>query len=450
MENEKDRRALERKKRNTVLPEDIKIHSHMDELASQKRHTSEEVSAYFPDEIIAELFYMHLHEKYKQSCLIHDYANSGLVLFVYPQLTEEYDYEDDEEANKRIIKNICNCIENNVDMLIISISIIYSPSDTHANLLIYRKQHQTIEVFEPNGGAHGSSEEVHLVSDGYSQLALNINNNLSAEKKITLLQHENVCPIMYYGLQSLESESELQYFEKEGGGYCAAWCLFFAETVLMNPTMTSKEIWNSILKKMHLQPHNDPADYLRYVIRGYIFEIKRAIERQLKIICRRDISYDDFCELQNKEEKGLLTKEEQEMIDLMESNFKTLHSTHVSFSKINPEHFDEKSSMNHMLNSDPQLHSLLTDYRRNPDSEKQSDNAWQNKATMFPKYPPPIETLTKKRSHSDNISYSVQKTKKKKKNPDYLLVRTKEKVIPMKGGKSVKKRRRKKKTKRNK
>lgn len=359
---------------STSSVEENTIHSDMDKL-----YMSSEITAFRGHNILMNLYYTHLLEKYQQNCFIHNLENARIYIY-FPGTS--YNVHDIRHSDI-VINNVCECIENDIEIILIPIVLVFSIGiGAHENLLIYRKRYKTIDVFEPHGKYWENIKMRNWIKNAYSELEKNINKKLHPKYRVNVLQDEdNFCPVLK-GLQYRESCSTLKKFSKEPGGYCAVWSLYFAELVLKNPTMTSREIMVSILKKIRMSRNQN--DYLREIIRGYAVEIKKAIERQVQIISGRNISYDKIVDiLNNKKNK---TKEEQELLEIFESNFETLHALAVQVS--HPNINIEKERINEILETmPPSWHSVLTDYRRTPNKEKQlENNEWGDKPITFPLY----------------------------------------------------------------
>ena len=132
------------------------VHTKLDEL---HKFSSAEILTWCSHMFVQETFYFYLFRKYKQNCI----ANSQIGTHLELKPTVE---KNDNYVNTHMIKSICHCITNNVDILLIPVYISNDDgTDAHANLLIYRKKKSTIELFEPHGQYLGSTEEEHHLFD---------------------------------------------------------------------------------------------------------------------------------------------------------------------------------------------------------------------------------------------------------------------------------------------
>jgi hypothetical protein len=295
-----------------------RIHRTMDELC-----VYEEINKFSGDMILDEIFYFYLYHKYKANCL--SAASDGIDIILCPGDEENTNCINSAASTKTIINNICDCIAKEVEILLIPITLIFRNGSPHANLLIYRGLYGTMEIFEPHGQDFlGDSllfiEQTQIEIDkAYRKLILQINLTLKERdliyKNVRLIKHKNVCPV-YDGLQSIEANCKMKT-PKEGEGYCAVYCMFFAELVLMNPTKTSKQLMEEIF--VRLNELDDPSLYLLKVIRGYVGVIKQIFETKLHIMLGRDdISYEDVIELWNNKNRTL--QEEQLFQHILQTN----------------------------------------------------------------------------------------------------------------------------------
>jgi hypothetical protein len=314
------------------------IHTHMDKLQS-----FDEINAWRGICLFSKIFYMYLYHKYNQNCLAISKKSVALMFD---------DNKDFTISNEEIIANIVNCILRGVDILLIPIRL---SQPSHANLMIYRKINNTIEIFEPNGHFN--------YTDKYDTFISQINSKLHPIH-IKLIKTESVCP-RRFGLQYLQSRKTE---EKEGRGYCLAWCMFFAELVLINPLKTSNELLSEIFLKLDSLP--DPRNYLLRVIRGYVNVIKLVVEKQLKIISSDHVkSYDDVIRMfysTDEDHKKMVTEEvTYPMNKLFESNVDMLDPT-----------TDKYIFLKKMLYYKPQFYEQFIEFLNNDDNSPPYNRQW--------------------------------------------------------------------------
>jgi hypothetical protein len=248
--------------------------------------------------LIESMFFLYLFKKYKAPCyLIEDYKSGYEILGVTLPIENEYT-EDSLRPIITYLKSVASklvkCILNgaNIIMIPLELRIYQDTKDSmgHANMLIYRKKYNHIEHFEPHGQKFiaGSIENQVLIQQSINLLLKifveSINEELfthshKSAKDINPLQlitSNDVCPYLH-GFQAEEEFIDLfKDVEKEGGGYCSAWSMFFTELCLKNPNLTSNEI---ITRVFNLYNRSKIGEFLRNVIRGYALFIDEKINK---------------------------------------------------------------------------------------------------------------------------------------------------------------------------
>lgn len=237
------------------------------------------------------MFYLYLLKKYKSPCFLTESSgNHWDILGINLVIKEIYPPEESTQINnylQRLAKKLVNCINNNVNIIIIPLSLIlHYPDGTnggHANVLIYRKKFNHIEHFEPYGKLNildykklNSSIELFMnIFVEYVNIELFKHKVAQDLKPIELIDANRVCPY-FKGFQTLEEESTIfRNLEVEPIGYCSAWSMFFTELCLKNPSMTSSEIIASVFSTS--SDKLTTREYFRHIIRGYATFINEKI-----------------------------------------------------------------------------------------------------------------------------------------------------------------------------
>lgn len=273
-----------------------KIHSKLDLLS--EKNIIRQWTGY---DIVDTLFYLYLFNKYKNNCLIKTAGITstgalGLELHVMHKILNKQIYREHLET---VSKQISQCIGRNVDSIIIPM-YLKMPDGGHANLLIYRKNDNTIEHFEPHGSYYlllSNKKINNLIELRLKEFISILNKQLKKDKNypVKLIPSNDVCPFIK-GLQALEETSSKKKIPLEGEGYCAAWSMFFTELALKNPTIPSNELLNIIYNKLDKDPKKQ-ADYLRQVITGYVNLIHDKIEKYFHFITGTQGKIDNIIEM---------------------------------------------------------------------------------------------------------------------------------------------------------
>lgn len=234
-----------------------KVHSKINRLIDKS--TKEKIIGWGGSYIIKSLFYLYLFRKYKAKCIVFKDEGPnptlGLILRIENAPTER------ELINQtNIAAQIAKCVKRGEKMVIIPLSLIWNDGG-HANVLIYRKNTNMIERFDPQWMNSSNSRMLDLQIENKMDRFIDILNaefaKVGLPSTVTSKQSNDVCPHIY-GFQTLEKyvkDTVLDNGKKESGaGYCLAWCMFFTELCLRNPTVSSDVIFDVIYDKLNVPP----------------------------------------------------------------------------------------------------------------------------------------------------------------------------------------------------
>jgi hypothetical protein len=195
--------------------------------------------------------------------------------YIKHQCHSELDYFLEVVMEK--IKNMSE--SEHVLFITISMDMIISG---HANLLVYRKSTNSLEHFDPFP-YDGDNISIFLEDIlWYIVNEMNIknkqNNDIYYKGEIKFISQIEIYPSSEWGFQSIEENfynKSDEMVEKEGIGFCILWCIFFAELVLLNPNLTSKEIIIQSVQFVKKQTNSVSVNkemglYFRNIIRGYL------------------------------------------------------------------------------------------------------------------------------------------------------------------------------------
>ena len=294
----------------------------------------ETITEFIGASLIEAMFYLYLLKKYKSPCFLIE-ATTGYfweILGINLKVREFYSEDESDFINEyleRLAVKLVNCINNDVNIIIIPLGLtLYfsdGTEDGHANVLIYRKQFNHIEHFEPHGQTGlfdneklNSSINLFLkIFVEYVNIELFKNKTpaqLQDLKPVELIESSRVCPYLK-GFQYEEDDSSiLKIIELETEGYCAAWSMFFTELCLKNPQMTSSQIitkvfstaWSSVFSEERFNMSIE--DYFRYVIRGYVTFINEKISTYFSFLLDKKIYIADITKMSPIEQTKLRDK----------------------------------------------------------------------------------------------------------------------------------------------
>jgi hypothetical protein len=268
------------------LPVALKITNKLNTLS---KVGSEQILDFVAKEEIRSMFYLYLFKKYKSNCFIHSKNLLGKGIGMTLKLSSNQMVEKELDIVSELF---VDCISKLGTKIVIIPINFYGYSETHklsahANVLIYRKKFNQIEQFEPHGQRFaGPDKDVanDLVAKAMKMFVSKVNAKLISLKKpeVQFIHSSHICPYIN-GLQNLESTSELIKKIEEGGGYCAAWSMFFTELCLQNPEIPSSSLMNYIFDILSSMGNMEKANYLRQVIRGYSAFINQKIDQYFSL-----------------------------------------------------------------------------------------------------------------------------------------------------------------------
>jgi hypothetical protein len=253
-------------------------------------NTSETIN-WLGNDIAVQINYLYLLNKYKSQCMMYNYNTKHGYLFL------NLDKEDDNNF-KEISKIMINCIKNNQKRIIVPVTIKYNTTGGHDNVLIYNKDLNILEHFEPHGAYYlGKKEDARKkIKEQLNKFIEILNNELNESNlpTITLVESNIVCPNIT-GPQLLEIREPhkiLSNNKKETTGYCSMWSLLIGELMLKFPTITSQDLmyilYDDILRTKISQ---EQSKYLKSVIRGFTIYLNNEIEKYFSVLFGEQISF---------------------------------------------------------------------------------------------------------------------------------------------------------------
>lgn len=227
-----------------------------------------------------DIYLMYLIKKYKATCYAMNIVtySSGRERPTYVNTNpNKPPTKDDTDI---FVGKLFNCISSKKFPVIIAPIKIVEDSEivNHYNVLIYRRDRNQFEHFEPHGKYYKHNETQSETIAKHIKLYIDALNAMTG-KRIGLLTSEQVCP-MLHGFQTLEEwnkskESINKLYEP--GGYCSIWGLFFIELVLKNPSIPSDELIRSVINKVK-------ATNLIDLARGYMAVVCNKLQQYYTVL----------------------------------------------------------------------------------------------------------------------------------------------------------------------
>lgn len=316
---------------------------------------------------VESLFYLYLLKKYKSDCYV-GLEKKGRRLGLSIDIKAHYTKEEMtviEEYLNDVASQVADCIIRGKTIIIIPLQIKTSDG-YHANVLIYRKNNNELEHFEPHGKFYNSREPEGYVEKTKVKLFNNfvkmINTELIRSRykmpPIKYTKSNDVCPYIH-GMQNFEGMSQIKTTKAEPGGYCVAWSMFFTELCLKNPEIPSSVLLDNIYDKL-IKTEN-AADYLKKVVRGYAGMIYEKFTKMLSVFFKEKVTIDmlrDLIRSKNILDRAKVGKTRVILNMLIDLEIKKLDPT-----------FDSKTEMKNIKNSIKMM--MPKNYTRKDRKEKE-------------------------------------------------------------------------------
>jgi len=270
----------------TPAPENIKpVVNRIEEKVKEFEQLGREKLAvdYEPDWLISEIAFVNLMKKYGGNCI-----PAGIETRIGLHLNflnkDPGFYLSSASFIKKFGESLKDCIQRGVSAICIPLGLVYpdDPNDKmsggagHANMLVYRPFQRIVERFDPNGSQLPGSR---TTNRGINELLIQLfEKNLTPWiGEVSFRDPAETCP-MTFGFQHLEGHLE-GIAEREGGGFCAMWSIFFVEMVILNPDKPTRDILAEVLDITKRDKH-----YLKSVIRGYVLDVEKGLDCLLKML----------------------------------------------------------------------------------------------------------------------------------------------------------------------
>ena len=260
-------------------------------------------------DVIQNLFYLYLFNKYKSKCLVYNKKeNNKFPLLGLEIILDNHILDFEKHDYTKIAENIADCVKRGEKTIIIPLTLTQPEKEKHANVLIYRVDGNVIEHFEPHGKAYNRGRYKKEIGLKLSWFMMMLNEVFTKAKlpRAVFKDASDVCPYIN-GLQSIENVIKpiiLETGELETKGYCLAWSMFFTELALKNPTVPSDillyEIYNIILDPQR-RLQEDKILYLKQIIRGYVLFISEKLDKYFSILFKENVSVQELTSKLNKD-----------------------------------------------------------------------------------------------------------------------------------------------------
>lgn len=168
--------------------------------------------------------------------------------------------------NNHIKESVNNLLlDNHIDFIVLKLSILSDNDSTHANILIYNKNKNILERFEPYGN--------NIILDNNNELDIFI-YELAKDifnKNIIYITPKDFLTNAKFQIISGDSIYDNKNYS-DSDGFCLAWIFWFLELRITNPNTNSKILVDTALQNIYSKNKNDSNIVLDY-IRNYSFKL---------------------------------------------------------------------------------------------------------------------------------------------------------------------------------
>lgn len=173
-----------------------------------------------------------------------------------------------------------NCLKKNIRFIIFPLGIEIKNA-SHANYLIFDKNNNEIERFEPNGSSSpiGINYNSHLLDEMLKKKFDKYNMNYISPKKF----------LPKIGFQSIDAYDKKNKKIGDPSGFCALWSMWYTENRLKYPNIERSELVNLLLKKFKINNIS-----FKNLIRNYS---KFVIEIRNNLLSKSNIEINDWINL---------------------------------------------------------------------------------------------------------------------------------------------------------
>ena len=246
---------------------------------------------YEPASVIGTLMFLHLMKKYKNDCIVvskispKNYTPTYEAGLMLSSTLKSIMYADPD-----LPLILQDCINIKANPIIIPVSL-----PAHQNMMIYRPEQNTMELFEPHG-AHYLSNKPQLdeiIADTLKKFFQRKEFD-KVFKREGVPEFKFIKPIelgLEQGFQNIES-SEGYYYEKFQNkklnyeGFCIMWSMFYLELVLRFPNKSGKEL----VEDAHafINTKDGSERFLRH-IGAYVEESEKDLKQIVKNFSFADV-----------------------------------------------------------------------------------------------------------------------------------------------------------------
>jgi hypothetical protein len=246
---------------NVAKDESSKLFSFFHNLQVKGKEYEATGIQYEPNGQMINILTYYLNNKYGLSCRIRGKNNRPITFDLSGS---------NSKVNTQFEFQLAKCITElppDQNIMFIPIGMKISDVGFHANMLIYRKDTNRIEHYDPNGETQKFKKLTSILR--------------SVFEKMNIEYYPSTVKVGFQRIESLMKKTlGPDIIEREGNeGFCIMWSFLIAEMALANPAMSTDDILQYLLSKITKTNQNL---FLRNIIRGYIHYLYESLSAFLK------------------------------------------------------------------------------------------------------------------------------------------------------------------------
>lgn len=244
-----------------------------------------------------DLYILYLLKKYKYTCYSMSGARLPSGVIITPIIYTDPKWKPSDEEKMDFVDITYRCIvEKKNEVIVIPVIVAESENttETHFNVLVYRRKEHQIELFEPHGAMYKDDfDKSSIIWRNLDRYIEALNKTLVDDfgmEPVKFLSSPEICPVLN-GMQSREEQGRPLLIlkkkktrtEYEPAGFCTIWGLFFIELVLKNPHVPSKDLIMGVLDKVS-------AIDMVNIARGYMITVCNKLQQYYSAMLGRKMS----------------------------------------------------------------------------------------------------------------------------------------------------------------
>ncbi len=224
------------------------------------------------------LFMDYILYKYKNICILNDYRILYIGIYDMIGIANRVMTLDELIHNKVLQKMKNQILKSNKRFIVFLISFAFNKAgeSMHANAVIYDKEKNELELFEPWGSTMHELLKTKYKSLMYYKYVFTIKQIFQHIANKELKFYEPVTTKVFEDFQNYEEEickdSKLNLKVSTNGGFCSIWSMYYLETRMKNPDIPVNKLRNKLF--MYFKSNKDKEEICKMIREYTLFVLK--------------------------------------------------------------------------------------------------------------------------------------------------------------------------------